>query len=219
MTFEQARAEMAVISKQLESQYPESNNGHVANLVLLRQELTGRMQSTLAMLMSAVFLLILIACADVASLLLARASARKRETALRLALGCDRARLLGQSLLESFILSILGAAGGIALALGGLAMLRSMYFERLTFFAIPGLDRIGLDWRVFAFTLGAIVFSTALFGSSSALSAWRLALDQSLRSGDAERVLAIHSDTARRWWSLNAACPLLSNSPTSREIL
>jgi putative ABC transport system permease protein len=183
VTFDHARAEMELISKQLESQYPESNTGHVANLVPLRQELTGRMQSTLAMLMGAVFLLILIACANVASLLLARASARKRETALRLALGCDRMRLLAQSLVESSILSILGAAGGIALAVWGLAMLRSVYFQRLAFFAMPGLDRIELDWRVLAFTLGSVILSTALFGSSSAVSAWRLALDQSLRSG------------------------------------
>jgi predicted permease len=92
VTFEQARAEMEVISKQFESQYPETNTGHIANLVLLRQDLTGRLQSTLAMLMGAVFVLILIACANVASLLLARASGRKRETALRLALGCDGCR-------------------------------------------------------------------------------------------------------------------------------
>jgi putative ABC transport system permease protein len=182
-TFEQARAELEVISKQLESQYPESNTGHIANLVPLRQELTGRLQSTLAVLMGAVFLLILIACANIAGLLLARASGRKRETALRLALGCDRVRLLAQSLVESSILAILGAAGGIALAVWGLAMLRSMYFERLTFFAMPGLDHIQLDWRVLVFTLGSVILSTILFGSSSAVSAWRLALDQSLRSG------------------------------------
>ena len=182
-TLEQARAEMEVISKQLESQYPESNAGHVANLVPLRQELTGRMQSMLAMLMGAVFLLILIACANVASLLLARASGRKRETALRLALGCDRRRLLVQSLMESSILSIAGAAGGTALAIWGLAILRSVYFQRLSVFAMPGLDNIQLDWRVLAFTLASVILSTALFGSSSALSAWRLALDHSLRSG------------------------------------
>jgi predicted permease len=183
VTFEQARAEMEVISKQLELQYPAANTGHVANLVPLRQELTGRMRSTLAMLMGAVFLLILIACANVASLLLARASGRKLETALRLALGCDRRRLLAQSLVESSILSIVGVAGGIAMAVLGLAMLRSAYFERLAFFAMPGLDSIELDWRVLAFALASVIFSTALFGSSSALSAWRLALDQSLRSG------------------------------------
>jgi predicted permease len=183
VTFEQARAEMEVISKQLESHYPETNNGHVTNLVPLRQELTGRMQSTLAMLMGAVFLLILIACANVASLLLARASARKRETALRLALGCDRMRLLTQSLVESSILSIGGAAGGIALAVWGVAILREFYFERLASFAVLGLDRIELDWRVLASTLASSVLSTALFGSSSAASTWRLALDQSLRSG------------------------------------
>ncbi|HKE23204.1 MAG TPA: ABC transporter permease, partial [Bryobacteraceae bacterium] len=182
-TFEQARAEMEVISKQLESQYPETNAGHVANLVPLRQELTGKMQSTLAILMGAGLLLILIACANVASLLLARASARKRETALRLALGCDRMRLLTQSLVESSILSIAGAAGGIALAVWGVAILRSLYFERLASFAVTGLDRIELDWRVLAFTLASVILSTALFGSSSAASAWRLALDQSLRSG------------------------------------
>ena len=183
VTFDHARAEMEVLSKQLALQYPEANTGHVANLVPLRQELTGRLKSTLAMLMGAVVLLILIACANVASLLLARASGRKRETALRLALGCDRIRLLAQSLVESFVLAILGATGGIALAVWGLAILRSVYFERLAFFAMPGLDRIDLDWRVLAFTLAAIVFSTVLFGCASALSAWRLAVDQSLRSG------------------------------------
>jgi putative ABC transport system permease protein len=183
VTLEQARAEMEVISKQLEAQHPETNTGHVANLVPLRQELTGRMQSTLAILMGAGFLLILIACANVASLLLARASARKREIALRLALGCDRMRLLTQSLVESSILSIAGAAGGIALAVWGVAVLRSLYFERLASFAVTGLDRIELDWRILAFTLASVVLSTALFGSSSAASAWRLALDQSLRSG------------------------------------
>src|SRR5215471_4448782 len=175
-TLEQARAEMEVISKQLESQYPETNAGHVANLVPLRQELTGRMQSTLAIVMGAGLLLILIACANVASLLLARASARKREMALCLALGCDRMRLLAQSLVESSILSIAGAAGGIALAVWGVAILRSLYFERLASFAVTGLDRIELDWRVLAFTLASVLVSTALFGSSSAASAWRLAL-------------------------------------------
>jgi predicted permease len=182
VTLEQARAEMEVISKELESHHPESNTGHVANLVPLRQELTGRLQSTLAMLMGAVFLLILIACANIASLLLARASARKRETALCLALGCDRMRLLTQSLVESSILSIVGAAVGIALAVWGVAILRSLYFERLASFAVTSLDRIELDWRVLAFTLASVVLSTALFGSSSAASAWRLALNQSLRS-------------------------------------
>lgn len=183
VTFEQARTEMEVISRQLESQYSESNTGHVANLVPLRRELTGRLQSALAMLMGAVFLLILIACANVASLLLARSAGRKRETALRLALGCDRMRLLAHSFAESSVLSVLGAAGGIALAVVGLAMLRSVYFERLTWLAaMPGLDHIELDWRVLCFTLASVILSTALFGSSSAAFAWRLALDQSLRS-------------------------------------
>jgi putative ABC transport system permease protein len=183
VTFELARAEMEVISKQLESRYPETNTGHLANLVPLRQELTGKMQSTIAILMGAVFLLILIACANVASLLLARASARKRETALRLALGCDRMRLLTQSLVESSILSLVGGAGGIALAVWGVGTLRSLFFDRLASFAVTGLDRIELDWRVLAFTLASSVLCTVLFGSSSAASAWRLALDQSLRSG------------------------------------
>src|SRR5262249_26725597 len=102
---------------------------------------------------------------------------------LRLALGCDRRRLLVQSLVESSILSVVGAAGGTALAVWGLAMLRSVYFQRLDFFAMPGLDGIGVNWQGFAVTVASVIFSTALFGSSSALSAWRLALDQSLRSG------------------------------------
>lgn len=183
VTLEQARSEMEVISRQLESQYAESNAGHMASLVPLRQELTGRMQSTLALLMGAAVFLVLIACANVASLLLARASGRTRETALRLALGCDRKRLLAQSFVESSILSIAGAAGGIALAVWGLRMLGSTYFQRMVFFSMPGFDHVELDWRVLGFTLGSVVATTVIFGSSSAASAWRLALDQSLRSG------------------------------------
>jgi len=88
----------------------------------------------------------------------------------------------GQSLVESSILSIAGAAGASHCGLGSVDT-AVIVPGKAGLFAVPGLDRIELDWRVLAFTLASVILSTALFGSSSAASAWRLALDQSLRSG------------------------------------
>lgn len=186
-TIEQARAEMEVISRQLEQANPDSNVGHAANLLLLHEELSGQLQPALLVLLGAVFLVILIACANVANLMLARASVRARETAVRAALGCSRARLILQSFMESAVLAVAGATVGVALAWWGLAAMQSAFFTRLDFFSTAGLTNIEPDWRVLVFTLGCAVLSTVLFGISPALTGAgvhrRVHLNEALRSG------------------------------------
>jgi predicted permease len=186
VTLQQARAEMALISKQLEQQYPDSNTGHAANLIPLQEDLSGTIKPALLVLLGAVFLVALIACANVANLLLARASVRRREMAVRAALGCSRWRLAQQSLLESAVLGFAGAGAGILLAMWGLDVMRSEFFnrvERIGFFSQAGLDAIAVDWRVLLFTLISALLSVLLFGVSPALASAGADLNDTLRSG------------------------------------
>lgn len=182
-TLEQARAEMDVISKQLEQAHQDSNIGHAANLIPLREDRSGALRPALLVLLGAAFLIILITCANIASLLLARASVRSRETAVRAALGCSRGRFALQTFMESSLLAILGAATGVALAWWGLAALRTVFFARLEIFSGAGLDRTAMDWRVLLFTIGCAVFSTVMFGVSPAIGRTNVDLHDALRSG------------------------------------
>jgi putative ABC transport system permease protein len=185
VTVEQARADLALISKQLEQQYPDSNTGHVANLTPLREDLSGNIRPALLVLLGSVFLVVLIACANVANLLLARASVRRREMAVRAALGCSRWRLARQSLVESALLGFAGAGAGILLALWALDVMRSEFFNRVEigFFSEAGLDTIAMDWRVLLFTLASALLSVLLFGVSPALASADADLNDTLRSG------------------------------------
>jgi putative ABC transport system permease protein len=186
VSLQQAQAEMALISKQLEQQHPDSNTGHAANLIPLREDLSGTIRPALAILLGAVSLVVLIACANVANLLLARASVRRREMAVRAALGCTRWRLARQSLVESALLGLAGAGAGILLAMWGLDLMRSEFFnrvERIGFFSQAGLDNIAMDWRVLLFTLGSALATVLLFGVSPALANVGADLNDALRSG------------------------------------
>ena len=183
VTVGQASREMEVMSKQIEKQHPDTNAGHVADVVPLHEEQARGLKPALVVLLGAVALVILIACANVANLLLARASVRARETAVRAALGGSRARLVMQSLIESAVLALAGAAAGVALAWWALTILRSVFFRRLDFFSTVGLDQIALDWRVLAFTLACALLSTLLFGVSPALACARTNLNDALRTG------------------------------------
>jgi putative ABC transport system permease protein len=184
-SIELARAEMDVISKQLEQQHPDTNSGHAANLLPFRDELVRNLKPALLVLLTAVAMVILIACANVANLQLARASVRVRETAVRAALGCSRSRLILQSFVESALLAILGAVAGVLFAWGGLSLLKATFFNRLEFFSTAGLDSVAIDGKVLAFTLGCAVISTLLFGVSPALAGARVDLCEALRTGRA----------------------------------
>ena len=148
VTLAQARAEMETIAARLAQQYPQYNSRVGAVVNPLHEEIVGDMKTALWILLGAVAFVLLIACANVANLLLARAAVRQKEIALRLALGADRARLTKQLLVESVMLSLLGGVVGLGLAYAGLRV--------LTRFIPPDLahaDTIAIDGKVLVFTL------------------------------------------------------------------
>ncbi|MGP0071451.1 MAG: ADOP family duplicated permease [Bryobacteraceae bacterium] len=178
VTLARANADLALIGHHLEEQYPAFNAGRAFEARPLRQELVGDVGSTLWLLLGAVSLVLLIACVNVASLLLARAVSRERELAMRVALGAGSGRLIRQCLTESAVLGILGGALGVALAAIG--------FRPFVVFwpgTLPRAEEIHLDWRVLLFALGASLASGLLFGLAPALRAPARELDRALRAG------------------------------------
>ena len=169
VTIEQARADMDRVAQHLSLAYPNTNQRHGAWVVPLRDELTGPVRSSLLLLLGAVGFVLLIACTNVANLLLARAVARRREMAVRAALGAGRARLVGQALTESVVLSLLGGAAGLVVAKWGIAVLRQMTPDRLP---ILGIDRLGLTASVLVFSVVLSVVTGVVFGL---LPAWQVA--------------------------------------------
>jgi predicted permease len=170
VTVVQAQANIAAIARQLERTYLQTNDQMGAAVYLLSQSpfsLKRSMQSALAVLMAAVAIVLLIACANIANLLLARAASRRKEIAVRLALGSTRWRMLGQMLTESFVLASCGAAVGLTLAF--------WTARSLPAFLPPYGIQVSFDTRpdvvVLAFTLGLTVITTVLFGLAPALQA------------------------------------------------
>jgi predicted permease len=175
---QQAKANLNAIAKRLAEQYPDSNRQIGADVVQMREQLTGNVRPALLVLLGAVALVLLIACVNVANLLLARASSRHREIALRSALGAGRSRIIRQLLTESVLLSFLAAIPGLLLAYWGVGVLASLPGVPLRQFGV-----IHLDVTVLIFALGIAVLTGLVFGLVPALQVGRRDLHDDLKSG------------------------------------
>jgi putative ABC transport system permease protein len=178
VTREQAQAEMDTISRRLEQQYPESNKGLTVSVDSLHDKAVGNSRPALLILLGAVGFVLLISCANVANLMMARATGRQREIAVRTALGASRGRVIRQMITESLMLALAGGGIGLLIAMWGVEGLLALGPSIL-----PKTQTIGLDLYVLLFTLGVSLATGLLFGLAPALQTSKLDLNSALKEG------------------------------------
>lgn len=186
VTIEQAQTEMSDIARRVEERDAQAK-GFGVKVVSLEEQLVGNIRPALLIMLAAVAFVLLIACANVANLLLVRAAARQKEIAIRTALGATRGRIIRQLLTESILLSVAGGAIGILLNFCGINLLLALSPKN-----IPRLGEIGTDARVLGFTLLISIVTGALFGLAPAIQASRLNLNESLKEGARGLTHGIH---------------------------
>src|SRR5215216_1387324 len=176
VTFEQAEADMNNIAANLEKQYPDTNAGNGVRMRWLREIFVADLRRTLWIIFGVVGAVLLIACANIANLLLARATARRKEMAIRTAVGASRWRIARQLLTESILVSMIGGAIGLFLAYWGVQLILYTSPD-----AIPRSREIGLDWAVLAFTIGVSFATGVLFGLIPAIQAGEVDVHETLK--------------------------------------
>ena len=181
VTVAEAQAQMNAVAARMKEQYPAfypPNGGLTISVVPLMDQVVGDARRTVYVLLGSVALLLLVACANVANLLLARAAVREKEMAIRAAVGARRARLIRQLLTEQAVLAFGGGVGGLALAVLAIGSLRLFGPAN-----IPRMNEIGVDWRVLAFTAGVSLLTPLAFGLVPALRAAEVDPNESLKQG------------------------------------
>jgi predicted permease len=178
VTFEQAKADMDAVARNLAAAYPDSNKGEGITMVPLKTDVVGSVRGILLVLLGAVSFVLLIACANVANLLLARSTGRSREFAIRSALGASPGRVIRQLLTESVMLGIVGGGIGLLLAKWGTRAILAALPETL-----PRTEEIGIDGHVLFFTLGISIVTGIVFGLVPALKTMRPDMHETLKEG------------------------------------
>jgi len=176
VTPQHAQSELNGIAAGLASEFPKEKKHHGIFSVPLREDLLGEVRTPLLLLLGAVGFVLLIACANVANLMLSRSAARRREFAIRGALGATRSRIIRQTLTEGLSLSLIGGAIGLAIA----PVLSSLFSSKITD-QLPRADQIHLDLRVLAFTAGISILASLIFGITPALQSSRSDLNETLK--------------------------------------
>ncbi|HZE12454.1 MAG TPA: ABC transporter permease, partial [Chthoniobacterales bacterium] len=179
VTLEQAQTAMNVIASRLKQQYPDTNGGSGVNIVPLQHQLVGGIQPYVQLLFAAVGFVLLIVCANLANLFLARLTGRRKEVAVRLALGAGRSRIVRQFLVESLLLSALGGLLGLLIAAYGIGALRALAPPDL-----PRINEVALSAPAFLWTGVILILTGVTFGLTPALRASRTEITGSLQAGD-----------------------------------